>query len=334
MATILKPKDFSPGLREAIYRIIPSGSGEVKVSILDEKGNVMGVKRFPGEGEHSVNVSPYMRAMADIAPCELQECGIIAVPGRMLTSKIEVEGSVWATPHSAGICEIRNEGEMTDAPKARRIAHGEQDEIQILAESGRISAEISLRGNDGGEVRLEIGSASYVNDQIAVVIVNTEHISTLLKATGRQLKEFKSFTVAVSNNGIVKHEVHYTLMPHKCNSSRLCWWNKYGAVDYFTFENTGDSCYKISKRAAVIDGKRRTTVATREKYTEIAAGFSCKERNEWVAQAAGSPKVWLAEGGEFIPVEIVSDKITTGSDSANSIGLTIRYSGIETFQNL
>ena len=122
-----------------------------------------------------------------------------------------------------------------------------------------------------------------------------------------------------------RNRIPLRAIPKGMNTRRLLWRNELGGIDSWYFEFLRESNFATTSDVfySSINGYTRTnrkserlhTVETRE-LDDITA--------EVVAYILASPEVYLVEGNEFIPIDIVTEECRTYSDTELS-GVQVSY---------
>ena len=170
------------------------------------------------------------------------------------------------------------------------------------------------------------------DDTNSVSVGNTTSASFTTAGHGVIATSLSPATTA--NNVVLNSAVDYDeyrnriplrTIPKGMNTRRLLWRNELGGIDSWYFEFLRESNFATTSDVfySSINGYTRTnrkserlhTVETRE-LDDITA--------EVVAYILASPEVYLVEGNEFIPIDIVTEECRTYSDTELS-GVQVSY---------
>ncbi|MCC8087937.1 MAG: hypothetical protein LIO79_01525 [Rikenellaceae bacterium] len=293
---IINPTEFSPALQSVYYTAIPEqgDEGPYFFEISDGSGTVAGAKTFDKDDTFLINVSAYLKSGIDVAPAPTQQSTIICLPDRTLNSNIIYNGASYSTVHLMGNFFTSDDGLMSEQLTARSIYYGDQDEITFLSDAGEITAEIIIQGT-GKKFFLQ--SLQITDKSPVTVIINCDDLKEFIEPYRyRYGEKFPSFTLSIKNEEEQLFRITYHIL--RFPGIRVCWWNRYGAVDFFTFP---------------ILTEKRTVKKGNKTGLNFTAGFSSltEEVNNLAAGILSSPQIWLTSGDEFIPVSVVSDSIIT-----------------------
>lgn len=329
------PEPFSPAFQDIFYKIsLDENEQNAEISIFNSPlTQKIGIKKGTEFPIFTLNAADYLRSQVAIKPIAPQNSGIILTPERVFQSCIAFGSSTFTTPHTAGIEKIEVNGLMSDA-RERRIGPDEQDEIPLLVDAGNLTARIIFNDKQGDCMEIGLGSLDFSSKHLATIVINTGNLLEIMETQGKNWEDFISMAVPIYNKGVLICEIRYRMMPHNCNKTRLCWWNRYGAIDYYTFETAGPTEESITREQIDYNGRSRQTLGTSHKTGSVTTTSTTKEQAEWLAGCATSPQVWIADGANFIPIEITDDRLMIHDKNATALTLHYRHSDPIRYQTL
>ena len=86
------------------------------------------------------------------------------------------------------------------------------------------------------------------------------------------------------------------------------------------------------QRARTADGYR-TTGCSRENRLSLASDFVNRETMEWLSGIAVAPGVWMEQNYAFVPLDVLTETVTTVSETLSQLQLTVRKSAREIYQH-
>lgn len=106
-------------------------------------------------------------------------------------------------------------------------------------------------------------------------------------------------------------DVWYRIKPMG-NGVRLCWVNKYGAIDYYNFINTIKVENKIEKTTVLLRSGWHSDVTNSENLHTVSTGAISDDDAAVVSYLLRSPKAWLVgEDNIYTPIDITIKTITS-----------------------
>lgn len=331
MDIISTPEKFSPAYGDIIYNLASNNSSQAGiVDIMDYATQLkIGEKRLKGSRDYQVNLAAYVRSRVNINPLPLKEIGITTPGGRLIFSCIRSGNNTSWAPHTGGSVFHREHGTMSDAPAQRTICKGQQEEISIVA-PGNILAKISFRKPDGKIKQWLNYAHSATVERLVVMALNTAYMDDVLKLSGDSLDNYEGIILNIYIEEVLRMSIEYKIEPYSCNTMRICWLNKYGAIDYFNFRNLRQEAVEIKKNRNFAfqgfqDSNRTITVTTPP---------GDREKMEWLGEIISSPKVWMAVGEKFIRVEVLTQKIDVAGEKLMPPEICFRVADNDLYQRL
>jgi hypothetical protein len=334
MHTIQTPGPFSPAFGEILYTLsLDEAEKGEEISIFNSAvTEKIGIKKATEAPEFTLNVSDYVRSQIQIEPFPAQDSGIIDAHGRVWNSCIAYRDWASTHPHTAGIVPVGMNEPMCERP-IRRLADNEQDEICWVAGEGNVFARalFPVEGTDAVEIHL--GRREMSAPGMLALILNSRHLDTLLQQRGMKWEYFREFTVEIHADYQPMARFEYRIPPHNCGKIRFAWWNRHGAIDHYSFESLQKEEITVSKRQ-IEAGDRKWNLSAQSRKTGVAAtACSTRSHSEWLAGMAAAPRVWVACGERYVPVEITDPKITTWDPEHPEIEIHFEYGNLTEFQS-
>ena len=131
----------------------------------------------------------------------------------------------------------------------------------------------------------------------------------------------------------------YTVVLDKdCNDSytELCFLNEYGFFDYYLFR--GDKIRKLkadhgyikkprtlSRTSTISDNLKESTGVAYDINYSISTGLVKKEVSVWLEELYTSPEVYIIENGNYFPIEVVSQSVTTEDKNKDIVNMAIEF---------
>ena len=125
----------------------------------------------------------------------------------------------------------------------------------------------------------------------------------------------------------------YQVAPTGEQNVRICWWNGYGQIDYHTMRCVLSNGYDIRKERVYTADGYRTTGCSRENRLSLASDFVNLETMEWLSGIAVAPGVWMEQNYAFVPLDVLTETVTTVSETLSQLQLTVRKSAREIYQH-
>lgn len=319
------PQNYQASFNELLYKIEKADPRQIiDVEILGpQQSSVVGAKRFKGENSYYVNVANYLLSQFDIEPITADSCRIVASPKRLSSISIRVAEGVCSPEswHTFGIVDALPLRKLSDSPQCVRIAPGQSDEISLLAPDCQVSAVVWLYGI-GVEHQFTIEAVEADHNMLSIVI-SMEDIAARLVAAGYTIGQFSDISVVASANGIEFLAQDYTITPQRKSEVRLCWINRYGAIDYYTFAGYLTKSVAIETNRVYAQCGYKSVGAQSEAVWKIASEYEPQKSLEWLAEIIAAPRIWIVEGGQYTPVCVRSHSVVTHSDDLSRAELSI-----------
>lgn len=325
------PDNYQGAFSDLIYTVAGADPMQtVEVVVLGEQdGDVLGLKRFRGHGEFSVNISNYMRRRAAVAPQTAAGCAAVFAPERTVAGRIKVGGTIAPLRlFTAGVRTGTELAPLSDRPAAAQLAAGEKDEIAVIVAAGR---QVVFRGmfvSTAGVRKEAFANSLTGNGKIVTQSIDMDFLETKARALGC-FDDLGSIEICLDDVLLRKYE--FTGV--RQNTVRLCWMNPYGAVDYYTFALCNAETLVAEKSRIYTESGYKVYDSAAQKVFTLQSEYENTATMKWLAQILGSPKVWVAQDGGFTPVDVITDSMQISRMNPSSLRLEVRESMKTSFQN-
>ena len=302
------PIAYQGAYPEVIYQLEGADPDTVvEVEILDTSGiNPIGRKRVSGYDMYELNVATYIQRQFDVTPIVKDSCGIYQVSGRVVNAGIrcgELVSSI--VPITSGIVGASVGSVLTDKPNGTKMVAGDVEEIAFIAPGEHVSGQIKLVGNDMYVFDLDpmdCGSGMYV------AIVSTPDIENRLKTAGKgPISTFHTLqlTLQMGADNVWTHS--WQLVNKLRQGVRVCWMNRFGAVDGFTFDRIGTESVSVEKQRIYSGIGYEVTESLAETEIVLTAESGTTAYMKWMGGLIASPRVWIQGDDGYVPVDVLSD---------------------------
>lgn len=314
MKLIRQPEDFSPAFQEILYTVaLEEGKKGAEVSIFNSPvTEKIGIKQVGESLEFTLNVADYVRSQIRLEPVSFRESGIIHTPERAYNSCIAYDTWACRVPHIAGKVAVTT-NRLLSGRLNRTLGEDEQDEVSWIAEEGPVSARAIFQGKNGS-LEIYLGRREVKEREMVTLILNGSHLGKLLAQQERKWADFSTMSVLIHHDFQPVGELSCRLDDPNEGKTRLCWWNRYGGIDYHTFESPPETVMIRAKEA--ISAGNGTVVLPSKSHKKIkaATAYTTEKQAEELAELLSSPQVWLVQEAHFIPVTITGDRLITRND--------------------
>ena len=310
MQLIQVPEPFSPAFGEILYAVsLDENEKGEEISIFNSAvTQKIGIKKATESPTFTLNVSDYVRSQIRIEPFPRQDCAIIEAKERTYCSCIAYRDWASTRPHTAGIVPVGLNQPM-GGNIVRYLGDDEQDEICWIAGEGPVFARALFPMPGSQPVEIHLGRNEVASPQMLALVINSPNLGNLLRQCGYEWNKVSRFTVEIHSAHRLMAQLEYRVRPRNPNKIRLAWWNRYGAIDFHSFECTRSSDYKTEKKQAISRSKNLNLSCYGHREMRAATACSTREQHEWLAHIAGAPQVWAEKNGAFKPVAIQSKSL-------------------------
>lgn len=327
------PAPYSPAYRDALFRISAATDEIVELDIFDHAGTgIIGRKRLYGSTTYDVNVAGYAQGQFEVAPLRTVQCMFVAPPKRIVNLTVGSGSTRSTTRLNAGIRTIYAYEKLSASPEIRTIGPEESDEIAVIGEGGTLKAVAVVASTPTTPVTL---AAKNDADGLHVFGLKTEDMRTKIRAAGlNEPTEGDIVTIRILDEADEEMAgQRYRIVPTGEQSVRICWWNEYGQIDYYTMRRVLSNEYDIRKERVYTADGYRTTGCSRENRLSLVSDFVNLETMEWLSGIVVSPGVWMERNHSFVPLDILTETVTTASETLSQLQLTVRKSTREIYQH-
>lgn len=244
------------------------------------------------EKMQTINLTPYLRSEFEYKP--LQN-GDITVNGNGILPVIKVNG----IPYMASTAywgQFSNDKAICSDLPYRLIAEGQRDVISVLLEPQGSCPALGL--NNSTSTTSLFARVNTPKSDIDVAVLGDDNIE------------------------IESQRIRYVFRPMGLNGVRLCWINKYGALDFWNFDHLREENIAVQTEKIYTKDGYVPIAMQKEKQITIETKELPKAALEALSYILCSPAVWMADNNE--PIDIVTDSCRVYSDSELST-LQITY---------
>ena len=318
----------------------------LKVEIVRADDNSkIGAKVYSPAENIEVATTGYLTPYLQVNPIKQEQQFIIlsqnrAFPVKIKTSEILTNGDiveiysdevmVAASKENIEFNTVMNAQNEFFAP----IAKIDNAEIALLSD-GTTIIETELVFIHKNEISTWTKTLTMDKPHKGVVIFNLNMpiIATEMYTQNIKLEDYDEIKCNIYNKTESKTIEQYSIpiANRRKNSTRLCWKNRLGAIDYYTFPYMKRRLTKIDKDKVQTANGGRITKATVEKIIEIQSDFETKLAINQIAEVANATNVWIAEGNIYTPVVVLDSEITIEEDKCTFLELKISLSQEEQF---
>ena len=327
------PDDFASVFEPLSYSVSNTQNKTLSAEILTSDSNSpIGIKRIPAANTASFNIAAYLRRQIKPSPFSSNAFGLFSDKGRFVSVVVKCDSAISPVRTFTGATSSLHENTLlSDISSRRSISWKDNGEISLLVPDSSLHYSIKLSGSKS----LSFSSSEYIASRgIVSLCISMSMLHEQLIKKGFDPNNYSSMSVEISNPLKSLAVISYDINPLATDSdTRLCWLNKFGALDYFSFSNPLDSAISVTKdRFLNHDGFSIASISASTLY-RVSSGFLPAKLFAAVAYIISSPKVWMVQNSMFIPVDITSDNLHFSPLSANSVDFTFRPAKPNVCQN-
>jgi len=334
MQLLSAPEPFSPAFGEVLYSV-SLGENEIgqEISIFNSGiSEKIGLKKANYAPVFTLDVTDYLRSQVRIEPLVRQQCGIVEMYQRVFNSCIAYQDWASIVQHTAGIVAVGVNVPLHDS-HARSLAADEQDELCWIAGEGVVHARIVFYRQQGNPLVVKMGERTVERRQMLGLVLNGEHLCELLQVFSCQWDDFFRFTVEVHDSHDLLFSVNYRMRGHSCGKVRMAWWNRYGGIDFYTFETLRVHRQTVEKTGMTNpDGFLPLGCIGRESMT-VATACRNREHDKWLGQMMGAPQVWVEQNAAFVPVRVTDNNLPVYDEEKTEIEMSFELAAAVPFQS-
>lgn len=319
------PENYQASFAEVVYAITDAPQNRpIEVAVYDsEQQNIIGIKRFNGQSSYQVNVANYLQRQFDVNPIVHPSCAIVADPSRLVGVSIKIDDSITSPKswHTAGVVHSTTLRKLSNSTGLKKIAPDECDEISFIAPGCEVCAEFSLSGY---EKNYSFALSTIIADHnIHSLIVNMNDIDTRIRQQGYVLADFSGLTVSASIDSVEFINQEYTITPRRRSSVRVCWLNRFGIIDYYTFISCANKSVSVENQRVYTQDGYKNNGSTSQFSSVLISEYEPQKTLQWLSELIASPRVWTIEDGRYNPVTIRSQSLVLHSTDLSRIEISV-----------
>lgn len=326
MVNIYEPEDYAPVFDSPFFRVTNSTDDFFEVDILDENDDLLGTKRLGGAYTYNVNVANYAKKGIEVAPLTDNAMGFAQPENRLASVAIESDSASSDQVIITGArVEIEQDVLLTDLPLKRRIALGERDELPFLVGAGTLKATIVMKDSNGIRTELEAISTIIAAAKLMSFTLDMDEIEEMIEQqTETSIGDYVGFELEITRSDNVLACLEYEVVEADEKRVRLCWWNDYGAIDYYSFSEAGDCEISASREVVSTENGYRNECSAVEYTRELYSKPLTKAEAWSVAKVIYAPSVWLCSGTQVDYVTINSNSIKQSNGELPVVSIEIQ----------
>ncbi len=304
-------------------------------------GELLGIKRFAGEEAYDINAACYLRDTVGPAPLisdiggfhdhtpRLPHFSVVASQYRGEDDGPAEEaawvdsGPVYYTagwdadcPPDTGLTSIEDHYEMTT---------GETMEFSFISGPRTFSGSVVLTAPDYSYL------VSFINSSAAERAMYTFNLvpAKIEDIVGEAIDETMEMAVKVTYSySEVVLEKTVKVRDRHTGQVRLCWLNRYGALDYYTFSAVRTEGLTVDKSRVLSGESYRVADFETGRTMTVQTPYRTPAYIARIATVIASPRVWRIEDNRATEVDILTDRVELGHDGPQRLVLTFRESAI------
>ncbi len=277
------PTDYESFGNDILYSFQTDVAQDVIANVIDNATQeVIATKRFVGVTEGVINISPYLRARADVVP-KYGGTGFYSNINRIFSISVEVNGVMSQPRMFTSTATIGAFPFMSSMPFKRSIASGDCDEIALLT-TFSVSVTVLAFAEDitQAETYQQSGSGYGV-----------------FRINPNDFRDAYKLVVVVSGVEVAE----YAVTPRSNSETRIAWIGSKGTIEQYTFP--------VEREVELVenlDGEPLSAVSKYRKQKKILSAYEPMEAIMAVAEVVNSDRVWRVKSSRFIPIEVEQTK--------------------------
>ena len=306
-----------------VFEVTTDSDKLTEIDIYDADDNLLGVKSLVGALNYKVNVATYAKMMVDVSPLPSSVSGFTTPKDRIAVIKAQVDAGSQSMEVVGSREPLYSDRLLSEVPLRRAIAPIECDELSFWVSSGVLKADVVMYDRRGLELHLGQESFRMESQGMASYVVNMSALaSKLMGSYNKSIDTFDNFSVRITKDSTLLAEVIYHIEEPSSRRIRLYWWNRYGAIDGYSFNLSGQHNYKVVKSEGQKGGLLQMTPHTISHSYEVVMDVIDGQIQRLVADMVSSPKVWRLDG-EYRQIVVQSKEYSLVEGVAEPIRLTI-----------
>ncbi len=288
------PNSYVPLGGPLTYEVHETDIADIQIRITDAtRTRLYGAKRFNATRVAEFDIAPYLRRALRFTPTT-GSTGVYDGASRTLTAIVEAWSSVIPAVLPApsrtflpSADELPAPCLLTSMPLVRLIPDGAADELTLMTQAPQ---QITLT--------IEYGPNAATENH--VIPSGGLHLFRLDTA---DFPNADQITVDAGPCG----KVVYAVVKPVQGAVRLAWRSRSGSIEHYSFPIETTTTVEATKRSAYgSDGYVNS--ATFEYRRTLRSALETREMLEALAELLYTPEVWLVEGADYTPVDVVSDR--------------------------
>lgn len=328
------PDNNSSVFEPLLYSISNSDNSSVEAEIFStNETNTLGIKRIPATPTASFNIASYLRRRLNPKPFEPDAFGLFSDPQRTITVAVRCGSAVSPVrTFTAATSQLSDNQYLSTMPFIRSIAWHENDEISLYVPDSSLHYKLTLFGPR----KLVFTSPQYIASRgIVSLCINMKLLHSRLINYYAVPEDYYSMSIEICNAQkqllLVRYELNST--PQSNSNIRLCWINRLGAIDFFSFPQPSSTSLSVSKQRCLRnDGISISNISASTLY-QTSTEFLPQRLLNPVAAILSAPRVWMVNQNSLIPIDILSDSLRFSRNALNSVEISFRHSSPQVCQN-
>ena len=220
---------------------------------------------------------------------------------------------------------------LSAAPTTVKIAPNESDEIAVLPGGSALTAQAVLRESTQRSIEL---ASQTPTDDLSVFCLKMSDLKAQVENDGNDsLDRYDSMEIRIASGDETVLAREYRFVPHYAGDVRLCWWNTFGQIDYYTMRRPLAEGFAIGKERVLTAEGYAVTASRRESRLRLVSDYENEKTMRWLCGLLNAPKVWIAEDSRFVEADVLTAEAVVASDELSRIDMVLREAQPETFQN-
>ncbi len=329
------PKTYASAYAEALFTLSAAAGEVLEIDLLDNATQaVLGRKRLSGQTSYTVNVAPYAQRLLEVAPLRGAAIGFLKPDKRTAAVALRCGTKKGTATLCAGIEASPNFRDLSKQASGQPVSKNHTEEIALLMDDTMIYAEAVLT-NSLGSKRLRLCQNNRMMGLNVLYLPMAELDLKLYNAGWGRLGDFHTLAVQVlSEFEDLLAERTYRIVPEQSRAQRLCWWNRYGQIDYGTFLQSSSKRLRVDKQNVYTAGGYKTVGCSAETRTTLVSDFLNEESLAWLGEVIAAPRVWVDDGAIFTPVQVLSEEVFTDSEKLSRLEVVVSPLQKTVFQHL
>ena len=326
------PAPYASAYRDALFRVTAGAQELVELDIYDHADQrIVGRRRFKGQTSYDVNVAGYARSQFDVLPLYAVECTFAKPVGRIVRTTVRSAEAQASALLCAGTRTLFEWDALSAAPTTVKIAPNESDEIAVLPGGSALTAQAVLRGSTQRSIEL---ASQTPTDDLSVFCLKMSDLKAQVENDGNDsLDRYGSMEIRIASGDETVLAREYKFVPHYAGDVRLCWWNTFGQIDYYTMRRPLAEGFAIGKERVLTAEGYAVTASRRESRLRLVSDYENEKTMRWLCELLNAPKVWIAEDSRFVEADVLTAEAVVASDELSRIDMVLREAQPETFQN-